>query len=50
MKAESLEVTLTKALSLAARWKAVILIDEADVFMEERGHNEIQRNELVSGK
>lgn len=33
---------------MAIDWKAVILLDEADVFMAERNPNDIHRNELVS--
>ena len=32
----------------ATKWNAVILLDEADVFMAERNPNDIHRNELVS--
>jgi hypothetical protein len=40
---------LSEALFFATRWNAIILLDEADVFMEERSSNELERNELVSG-
>jgi len=40
---------LNVALNLATRWNALVLVDEADVFMEERSNKELQRNELVSG-
>lgn len=43
------ERKLNQAMRLAARWDAALLIDEADIFMEERKENEILRNELVSG-
>jgi SpoVK/Ycf46/Vps4 family AAA+-type ATPase len=33
---------------MATEWDAVILLDEADVFMAERHPNDIARNELVS--
>lgn len=33
---------------MATKWDAVILLDEAEVFMAERNPNDIQRNELVS--
>ena len=38
-----------KALRLAETWNAIILIDEADVFLEQRTTNELVRNGLVSG-
>lgn len=33
---------------MATSWDAVVLLDEADVFMAERNPNDIHRNELVS--
>jgi hypothetical protein len=47
---ESLEATLMKVLELAARWNAVLLLDEADVFLEQRSNHEVERNKLVSSK
>jgi hypothetical protein len=41
---------VAKALSRASRWKALVLMDEADVFMQERSANDPFRNEQVSGK
>jgi hypothetical protein len=43
------ELELARILSLATKWNALVLVDEADVFMEQRSNNELQRNELVSG-
>jgi hypothetical protein len=34
---------------LAEKWKAVVLLDEADVFMEERTTSDIERNSLIAG-
>lgn len=44
------EEKLNKLFSLAAQWDAVLLIDEADVFMEQRGSTDstLERNALVS--
>lgn len=42
------ESTLTKILEMCANWKAVLLIDEADVFLEQRSLHELERNKLVS--
>lgn len=42
------EQSISRLLSLAARWKAVVLLDEADVFMQERNVQELDRNGLVS--
>ncbi|KAI0528346.1 P-loop containing nucleoside triphosphate hydrolase protein [Xylaria digitata] len=46
--AKCVERTLNKAMMLCAHWKAVLLIDEADVFMGERKTDSLKRNELVS--
>ncbi|KAF2828993.1 P-loop containing nucleoside triphosphate hydrolase protein [Ophiobolus disseminans] len=46
--AHRVEANLGKALKLCAHFGAVLLIDEADVFMEARSSNNLQRNELVS--
>jgi len=48
--ASTLEKSLNEAFEMAAKWNAIILLDEADVFLEERRPNELQRNSLVSGK
>lgn len=34
---------------LAEKWGAVMLIDEADVYLEQRSKNDLKRNSLVSG-
>jgi hypothetical protein len=47
--ASSVESCLQSALKLCAHWQAVCLIDEANVFMEARTANNLERNELVSG-
>jgi hypothetical protein len=46
--AHQVEQNLSKALALCGHFGAVLLIDEADVFMEARSTNNLQRNELVS--
>ncbi|KAK0469251.1 P-loop containing nucleoside triphosphate hydrolase protein [Desarmillaria tabescens] len=43
-----LEMNLRSTLSLATAWDAVLLIDEADVFLEQRSLHELERNALVS--
>ncbi|KAF2121635.1 P-loop containing nucleoside triphosphate hydrolase protein [Lophiotrema nucula] len=48
ISARSVEQCLDEALKLCAHWGAVLLIDEADVFMEARTADNLQRNELVS--
>ena len=42
------EYKLTEILYLSESWNAVMLIDEADVFLEKRSTSEIQRNSIVS--
>lgn len=47
------EVALDTALDLCRRWRAMLLLDEADVFLGKRfsgGNESIERNELVSSK
>ncbi|KAK6337065.1 hypothetical protein TWF718_009851 [Orbilia javanica] len=46
--ASALEQSLRRILDLAQRWKAVLLLDEADVYLEERSVHDIKRNALVS--
>lgn len=43
------EANLTRSFKLAKSWGAVLLIDEADVFMERRGPADMERNSLVAG-
>ncbi|KAK5086788.1 hypothetical protein LTR05_003956 [Lithohypha guttulata] len=43
-----LDSKLTQILDLASTWKAVLLIDEADVFLERRSLHDMERNSLVS--
>ncbi|KAF2232959.1 P-loop containing nucleoside triphosphate hydrolase protein [Viridothelium virens] len=50
-KAKHVENNLRKIFDLATSWQAILLIDEADVFLESRGRtsgNSIERNALVS--
>ncbi|KAA1473222.1 P-loop containing nucleoside triphosphate hydrolase protein [Dentipellis sp. KUC8613] len=46
--ASGLERTLTRVFALAVRWAAVVLIDEADVYLEQRNLHEIERNAMVA--
>jgi AAA+ superfamily predicted ATPase len=46
--AERLERNLLEIASLAHKWGAIILIDEADVYLAERSLQDILRNSLVS--
>jgi SpoVK/Ycf46/Vps4 family AAA+-type ATPase len=48
INAAQLGANLKKVFEMATEWDAVILLDEADVFMAERNPQDIARNELVS--
>ncbi|KAI0532203.1 P-loop containing nucleoside triphosphate hydrolase protein [Xylaria digitata] len=48
VSAEKVERSLKSALDLCAYWDAVLLIDEADVFLGRRSDEDLNRNELVS--
>lgn len=43
------EESLTGLLKLANSWHAVVLLDEADVFMQQRDLTSPRSNELVAG-
>jgi hypothetical protein len=45
---KNVEENLSKALGLATSWNAIVLIDEADIFLEARSFNDLKRNGLVS--
>ncbi|KAL7275470.1 hypothetical protein RUND412_001577 [Rhizina undulata] len=44
----TLETQLSRILDIAHIWGAVLLLDEADVFLERRSVHDLQRNALVS--
>ena len=45
-----MEGLLQQWFARGASWGAIILIDEADVFLEKRQVKDLRRNSLVSGK
>lgn len=45
---DHLEKNLSQILDIAHTWRAVLLIDEADVFLEQRELHDVNRNALVS--
>ncbi|CRG92464.1 ATP-dependent zinc metalloprotease FtsH homolog [Talaromyces islandicus] len=45
--AEQLEVQLTRHFRTARRWRAVLLLDEADVYLQQRDGIQLERNRLV---
>jgi SpoVK/Ycf46/Vps4 family AAA+-type ATPase len=44
----SVESKLQNIMEMCTRWNAILLLDEADVFLEERSLHELERNKLVS--
>lgn len=44
------EKNLTREFKKAKSWNAILLIDEADVFMEQRSTRDLTRNSLVAGE
>ena len=45
---DELEKSLERILQLCERWNAITLIDEADVFLEERNSDNLERNAMVA--
>jgi hypothetical protein len=48
--ASSIEHGLTSVLELVTKWNAILLLDEADVFLEQRDFSNLARNKIVSSK
>lgn len=46
---EALERHLLKFFRDATKWDAIVLLDEADVYLQRRSVNDLQRNSIVSG-
>ncbi|KAL1607619.1 hypothetical protein SLS60_002553 [Paraconiothyrium brasiliense] len=46
--ADEVEGSLRRVLEISTKWGAVLLLDECDVFLEQRSSKSIQRNKLVS--
>ncbi|RSL64478.1 hypothetical protein CEP54_004705 [Fusarium duplospermum] len=46
--AHEVEENLNRVLELSTRWRAVLLLDECDVFLERRSSSNLQRNKLIS--
>lgn len=47
-KASDLDLALERIFDVATAWKAIILIDEADVFLEQRSLHDLERNAMVA--
>ena len=46
--AASLDTALERIFDVATAWKAIVLIDEADVFLEQRSLHDLERNAMVA--
>ncbi|KAM5546005.1 hypothetical protein V8D89_000131 [Ganoderma adspersum] len=46
--ATSLDQALNRVLDIATSWNAIVLIDEADVFLEQRSLHDMERNAMVA--
>ena len=44
----TVETSLSNVLEMCTKWNAVLLLDEADVFLEQRSAHDLERNKLVS--
>lgn len=47
---DALEKSLLQYFRRANDWDAIVLLDEADVYLEERSPNDLKRNSIVSGE
>ncbi|KAI1320518.1 P-loop containing nucleoside triphosphate hydrolase protein [Xylariaceae sp. FL0255] len=47
-EAKTVERRLAEALKLAAKWDAVLLLDECDIFLQERSVHHLAHNEIVT--
>ncbi|EXF76123.1 hypothetical protein CFIO01_07988 [Colletotrichum fioriniae PJ7] len=44
------EAKLTSVFDLGTRWKAIVLLDEADVVMTKRSSSELEKNAIIAGE
>ena len=49
-RVEELSIRLRKIMNMAAEWNAIVLLDEADVFLQRRSLSNYSRNESVAGE
>ncbi|KAL0952268.1 hypothetical protein HGRIS_006558 [Hohenbuehelia grisea] len=47
-KASELDAALERIFDVATAWKAIVLIDEADLFLEQRSLHDLKRNVMVA--
>ena len=48
LDSSEVESSLSNVLEMATKWNAILLLDEADVFLEQRSSHDLERNKLVS--
>ncbi|KAL9583119.1 MAG: hypothetical protein Q9212_002892 [Teloschistes hypoglaucus] len=48
LTSSDVESALSIALEMCTKWNAILLIDEADIFLEQRSSHDLERNKLVS--
>jgi SpoVK/Ycf46/Vps4 family AAA+-type ATPase len=48
IRPDEVEYALQNILEMVAKWNAILLLDECDVFLEERTSHDLERNKLVS--
>jgi SpoVK/Ycf46/Vps4 family AAA+-type ATPase len=48
IRPDEVEKSLRDILEMVAKWDAILLLDECDVFLEARTSNDLERNKLVS--
>ncbi|PMD36930.1 ATPase [Hyaloscypha variabilis F] len=48
IRPDEVEDALQKILEMVAKWDAILLLDECDVFLEARTNSDLERNKLVS--
>lgn len=49
-RSSEVESNLSNVLEMCTKWNAILLLDEADVFLEKRSAHDLERNKLVSSK
>ncbi|KAF2656396.1 P-loop containing nucleoside triphosphate hydrolase protein [Lophiostoma macrostomum CBS 122681] len=48
INSETVEQSLSDILEMVTKWKAILLLDETEVFLEQRSIDSLERNKLVS--
>lgn len=48
IRSHEVEINITNILEMVAKWNAVLLLDECDVFLEARSKHDLERNKIVS--